>query len=81
MCTVQRHATRQIPGLSSLTYEERLKKLGLPTLVYRRVRGDMIEVNKIAHNFYDQNITSDILTFDFDSSSSFRGHNKIWWIN
>ena len=38
-----------------------MKKLGLPTLAYHRVRGDMIEIYKIAHNLYDQDITSDIL--------------------
>ena len=29
--------------MSKLTYEERLRKLNLPTLTYRRFRGDMIE--------------------------------------
>ena len=28
-------------------YEERLKKLNLPTLKFRRIRGDIIEVYKI----------------------------------
>ncbi len=45
---VQRRATRMIPGLKNLPYEERLKALQLPTLVYRRLRGDMIEAYKIA---------------------------------
>ena len=44
---VQRRATKLIPILSGLSYEERLKKLKLPTLKYRRLRGDMIEVFKI----------------------------------
>jgi ribonucleases P/MRP protein subunit RPP40 len=36
-----------------------LKKLKLPTLEYRRARGDMIEVFKILHGFHDNtnNIT------------------------
>ena len=38
---VQRRATKQVPGLSTLTYEEILRKLKLPTLSYRRSRGDM----------------------------------------
>ena len=36
---VQRRATQQVTRLSTLTYEER--KLKLPTLSYRRSRGDM----------------------------------------
>ena len=39
--------------LKNLPYVERLKQLKLPTLKYRRLRGDMIEVSKIVHNYYD----------------------------
>jgi hypothetical protein len=31
----------------NMEYNERLKKLKMPTLKYRRMRGDMIEVFKI----------------------------------
>ena len=44
--SVQRRATRYVPSLKGLSYKERLCKLKLPTLVYRRVRGDMIETFK-----------------------------------
>ncbi len=37
--SVQRRATRMIPGMTGLSYEERLKRLNLPTLQYRRMRG------------------------------------------
>ena len=40
-------------GLSSSTYEEKLKEVGLTTLEDRRIRGDMIEVWKILHNQED----------------------------
>jgi hypothetical protein len=33
--------------MKDLTYEERLRKLKLPSLRYRRLRGDMIETFKI----------------------------------
>jgi hypothetical protein len=40
--------------MKNLSYPERLKKLGLPTLAYRRIRGDMIEVYKIIKGCYDR---------------------------
>ena len=46
---VQRRATRMIPGMSSFSYPERLKKLNLFSLRYRRERADMIQVYKILH--------------------------------
>ncbi len=56
---VQRAATRWVHSLRDLSYEERLKKLQLPTLTERRERGDMImlykcveEIEKIDKNEY-----------------------------
>ena len=45
--SVQRRATKLIPHLSDLSYEERLHNLKLPSLAYRRKRGDMILMYKI----------------------------------
>ena len=39
-------ATKLVPGLSTLSYPDRLKNLKLPTLTYCRARGDMIEGSK-----------------------------------
>jgi hypothetical protein len=53
---VQKRATKLIPTCKGLSYVNRLKHLNLPTLKYRRARGDMIEVFKILHGLYDVNI-------------------------
>ena len=56
---VQRRATKMIP--EHLSYPERLKKLKLPTMAYRRARGDMIEVFKIVAQIYDNKTTDNFL--------------------
>ena len=53
---IQRRATKLIPGLRDLTYEERLNECGLTTLETRRLRGDQIEVFKILNGY--ENIDS-----------------------
>ena len=56
--SVQKRATKQIPGFNNLSYPERLKKLKLPTIAYRRIRGDMIETYKIINEKYDPEASS-----------------------
>lgn len=53
--SVQRRATKLVPELKQLSYEERLRKLKLPSLYYRRTRGDMIETYKLMHGHYTLN--------------------------
>ena len=60
-------------GLAKLTYEERLKKMDLPSLAYRRVRGDAIELHKYLHGIYSVD-SSDLLPLHESSSLSTRGH-------
>ena len=69
---VQRRATRQLPGFRDLDYEQRLRLLGLPSLTYRRLRGDMIETFKIINGHYDPEVAPVIPK----CLSSTRGHNK-----
>jgi len=44
---VTNHPKQLIISLKNLPYIERLKQLKLPTLKYRRLRGDMIDIFKI----------------------------------
>ena len=48
---VQHRATRLVPELAGLSYEQRLTQLGLTTLEECRITGDMIETNKILRVF------------------------------
>ena len=49
---MQRRATKLVPQLSDLGYIDRLKALKLPSLLYRRKRGDMIEAFRYCHELY-----------------------------
>ena len=73
---VQRRASKRIPGLSHLTYKQRLETIELPTLQYRRYRGDMIETYKMSHGLYEEAIR-DFLHFQPNDSRgyNFRGHS------
>ena len=62
---VQKNYTKRLQGMNGLSYHQRLERLKLPSLEYRRVRGDLIEVYKITHNIYDP-VTTSVL---FDTSS------------
>jgi len=55
---VQMRATKLVLTDKHLTYKERLLQLKLPTLKYRHLRGDMIEVFKILTGKYDTNLLS-----------------------
>ena len=69
---VQRRATKIVRSIRNLSYEERLKHLGLPTLKYRRERNDMIQVYKIMNG----NDKLDVNTFfKMSTDTRTRGHN------
>ena len=73
---VQRNFTKHIIELKNLNYEERLMNLGLPSLEYRRIRGDLIETYKICHKIYDSVSIGNLLTFATPSNLTerTRGH-------
>ena len=50
-----------LPTQKNLTYEQRLRTLKLPTLRFRRLRGDMIETFKILKgaSLNDRKVTED----------------------
>ena len=68
---VQHRATRMIPSLRSLSYEQRLAALNLTTLEVRRLRGDLIEVFKIINGFVDLDVCN---YFSF-VHNNLRGHS------
>ena len=71
---IQRRATKMIPELRDLSYEERLKECGLTTLETRRLRGDQIEVFKIMNGY--ENIDRNMF-FSLKKDSRTRGHEVI----
>eukprot|EP00794_Sanderia_malayensis_P019674 gene19674-21620_t len=66
---IQHRATKMIPDLKNLEYEDRLKAMDLQSLYYRRDRGDMIECYKMTHGQYH---IKQILKLDEDKTR--RGH-------
>ena len=64
-----------VPGLGDKSYEDRLKDLTLPTLTYRRIRGDMIEVFKLVNDMYYFDCTN-LFNFRDQSKRVTRGNKK-----
>ena len=69
---VQKRATKLISSCKKYNYKERLMYLKLPTLKFRRARGDMIEVYKILHGFYDKDIVPSLPRSNYLAT---RGHS------
>lgn len=66
---VLRRATKCIPGFRDLDYETRLRTLKIPSMSYRRIRGDLIETYKYTHGFYDCKNP-----FELNTQGQTRGH-------
>ena len=59
-------------GFRNLKYEERLERLNLFSLQYRRMRGDMIETYKIMSGLEDVNSSQ---FFTRSNMKNFHGHS------
>ena len=70
---VQRRATKLINELKDKPYEDRLRALGLPSLKYRRERGDLIQTYKIINKIDELNFSD---FFEFNQNRT-RGNTKI----
>jgi ribonuclease P/MRP protein subunit RPP40 len=68
---VQMRATKITINNKELSYPERLKILDIPTLVYRRHQGDMIEVYKIINGYYNDGCT---VKLTLSQNTITRGH-------
>ena len=65
-----------MPGTKGIDYEERLRFLKLPTLVYRRHRGDLIEMFKMLNGMYDEDVIPPIQLRSDQVDRTNRGHSK-----
>ena len=65
---VQRRATKLMPTLKDLDYKERLRQLKLPTLKYRKYRGDLVQVFKIINETDDLKFEDFFTTTKLDST-------------
>jgi len=65
-------ATKLVIQLKHLRYKERLERLKLPTLQYRRTRGDMTEVYKMLTESYCKSVN---LELELHKKSVTIGHN------
>ena len=69
---IQKRATKLVIKLKNKSYIDRLIYLNLPTLKYRCLRGDVIEVFKITHNLYDRTVSPDL---PFNERANTRGNH------
>ena len=61
-------------SLGEMAYEDRLKRLKLPTLSYRHLRGDMMEIKKSITSVYDRDDKKGLFNLRIDSNT--RGQRR-----
>ena len=72
---LQRMATKMVPELSGMTYEERIRAMDLPTLEQRRERGDLIQVYKLMKGI-DEVDYENLIPKENSTIRSSRSHSK-----
>ena len=71
---IQRVATKMVPELRELTYENRLKEMGLPTLQNRRERGDLITLYRIVNGIEKLDKHNQVMMEE--ETRQMRGHSR-----
>ena len=72
---IQKRATKIVPELKGLPYEERLRNLNLHTLLYRRQRFDLIQIFKIINGFDNIGISK---FFTFNDNNTHVDIYSVW---
>ena len=72
---VQRRATKIVPGLKNLSYEDRLISLNLPSIKFRQTRGDLIQTYKIINSI--DNVDCNAF-FTFSNTSTRNSELKLY---
>jgi hypothetical protein len=70
---VQRRATKMVRGFRYLSYDERLQRLNLPSLVSKRSKIDLVETYKILNNAYSFSLSE---MFVIAETRQLRGHSR-----
>ena len=68
---IQRRATRLLSPIRDRPYGERLSILQLPSLAYRRLRGDMILLYKILNDYFSSDFST---LYTYPTTTTTRGH-------
>ena len=68
---VQRRATKSVHELFTMSYPDRLAAVNLPSLYYRRLRGDMIYLYQLMHGHLGINFSE---LFTMPPTFNTRGH-------
>ena len=64
--------------MSDMSYTDRLRKLKPPTLAFRRIRGDMVEIYKLLHGKYDSNTSNIINLYKYHNKLNERTRGNMW---